>query len=446
MFEIAIGDPHAGYTVLQGPVSPPVVKSTAFFAATSGLFVTEHLEIQLKGTSAQISTFLSVLETVITRATLYDAFTYASPQYLRFQQSAGGPYYLTPISQAFLESNPAGYLHQQSGSRLVILHYTRPNYFDGPKTELPLTGRAGTNITGGYPLLNHTDSGVGHGSTVVIDPGNIVSALPAPLRFELTFSTPAPALNKDLFAGLFSHPASYSDVPFFVYYMALNGGAATPHAAAIQGYYKTFSWTSSSWSPITYYAISPADMVYFQGGSFRPIFHLFVPHAYTDLYFRVQVERPNEVLFVSEPVRSPPGFGYLMLPPINLPPNFLLGEVSPSSFRISLYGFRESGALTSIATDCLTIFPLGSAASFYGLYNLPVAYTLVDDSHRSRFNIRTTAGSGESVSHARVGGPLMLMPAHYNRIFFYGTNESNLMPIDFNYILKAFYYPRVRLI
>lgn len=446
MYEIAIGDSLAGYTVLQGAVTPPAFKATAFFTASADLFVKERLEIQLKGSPAQISTFLATLEAVITRATLYDAFTYASPQYLRFQQASGGPYYLTPLIRPFLDSNPAGYRTHQTGSRLVILHYTRPNYFDGPVTELPLSGRAGTNVTGGYPLLNHTDSGLNHGSTVVIAPGNIASALPAPMRFELTFATPDPALNKDLFVGIFSHLTSYSDTPFFVYYTALNGGVATPDALAIQGNYKTFSWTSAAWALVTYYSVNPADMVYFRGDSYRPVFHLFATHAYTDLYFRVQVERVNEVLFVSEPVRSPPGFGYLMLPPINLPPNFLLGEVPPSAFRVSLYGYRESGALASVAIDCLTLFPLGSAASFYGLYNLPVGYTLVDDSHRNRFNLRTTAGSGETISHTRIGGPLMLMPDQFNRIFVYGTDENNLMPTFRNYNIKVFYYPRVRLI
>ncbi len=445
MYQIAIGDPLAGYTVLHGAsVSPPALKTTCYFTFSADPFVTERIELQLKGTPAQITALLNTLDVVIQRANLYDLAAYPSPQYLRFQTAAASAYYVTPISRVYLESNPAGYIHHQQGSRLITLHYTRPNYFDGPKTELPLSGRAGTNITGGYPLYNHTDSGANHGSTALVNPAHLVTSLPAPLRFEITFTTPGPAPNLDLFVGVFSHPSYYSDLPFFAYYNALIGGSATADGGAIQGNYKTFTWTSAAWEKVTYYNLDSSVILYFSGSTYRPIVHFFAPHAYTDLYFRVQVERSGEVLFVSEPVYSPAGFGYLALPPINLPPNFLLGDVNPASVEIALYAFRESGALTSVDIDCLTVFPLGAAASFYGFVPLLSGHALVDDSHRGRFNLRTSSGAGESVGHTRIGGDLTLRPGHFSRLFFYGSDDLHTMPIVYQYDLLAFYYPRVR--
>ena len=67
----------------------------------------------------------------------------------------------------------------------MVLHYTRPNYFDGDQVELPLTGRAGSDVTGGIAIKNHTDADAADGSTVLIKAADAVSDLPAPLRLEL---------------------------------------------------------------------------------------------------------------------------------------------------------------------------------------------------------------------------------------------------------------------
>jgi hypothetical protein len=72
--------------------------------------------------------------------------------------------------------------------------------------------------------------------------------------------------------------------------------------------------------------------------------------------------------------------------------------------------------------------------------------TLIDDSFRDRFNILTGYTSGESVAQARVGGPLLLFPNSYSRMFFYCANCTNLMPIAYLADLKVYYYPRLRLL
>jgi hypothetical protein len=156
---------------------------------------------------------------------------------------------------------------------------------------------------------------------------------------------------------------------------------------------------------------------------------------------RVQIERYGDVLYRSEPIYATPGYGYIILPPIELPPNYLLREVDPARLQVCIYGLRMSGAATTLDIDCLTIFPLSYAATFYGFINMIYEQTLIDDSFRNRFNILTGYTSGESVAQARVGGPLMLFPNSHSRMFFYCANDTNLMPIAYLADLKVYYYP-----
>jgi hypothetical protein len=115
-------------------------------------------------------------------------------------------------------------------------------------------------------------------------------------------------------------------------------------------------------------------------------------------------------LVETEPVHSPPGVGYVMLPPLELPSNNLLWEVDPAGINLVLYTLRESGLSTTVTTDCVTLFPLAPAASFYGFYNMQVNSFLVDDSSRQRHNIRLISNNYEVIAHARVGGPLLVHP------------------------------------
>ena len=448
MNQIAVGDPIKGFFILDGQsIAAPFVKTIVHFKFSLEPYVQEHIVIQLKGTSSAISSALAKLELVLQRALLYDNVHFVSPQYLRFQPTAGGDYYYTPIDDVYLAANPAGYITQATGSKVVTLHYTRPNYFDGPQTQLPLTGRAGTfNPPNAYPLINHTDSGVGHGSTVMIDKANYSTVLPAPVRFEYSFNSSGIPSLENLFTGIYHHESYNGDTPFFAYYNNLSGGTAFASGAAIQGYYDQFMWGTAAWMFITQYDIAAPNISYFDGRTFRPIIHLFSTHAYADLYLRVQIERAGEVLFVSEPVYSPPGFGYIILPPIEIPPNYLLREATAATHSVCIYGNRGSGASTTLNIDCLTLFPLSYAASFYGFTETFYQQIIIDDSHRNRYNVLTTPPTGESVGHARVGGPLMLFPNTHSRIFFYCSNPADLMPIDYLASVRVFYRPRIRLL
>ena len=448
MYQIALGDDLRGFLILDGAsAAPPAFKATPYFNFSPDPVIQETIEIQLKGTAAQIDLFIARLQQIAQLVTHYQIGSYQSPQYLRFQMAAGGDYFSSPLSSVFLESNPAGFLHQPTGSKVIILHYTRPNYFDGSQpVELPLTGRAGPDVLGGYPWVNHTDSGFNHGSTVLIKPTDLTSHLPAPLRVSFARTTLGEPTFKDFFFGLY-HSFSYaSDGHFFYHYNSIEGGSAVANPGAIEGYYKTRTYTDPNWFNLFKITLPSLTLANLQGHTYRYFLHLFAPHAYPDLYMKVSFEVGGVTLFESDPVHSPPGVGYVILPPLELPPNYLLWEVNPLDVDLFLSTYRESGAATTLSVDCVTLFPLAPAASFYGFYNLPFNAVLIDDSSRQRHNMRIIANNYETIAHARVGGPLLVHPGQNTRFFAYVADSADQVPIDHAATLRLYYYPRRQLL
>ncbi len=451
MYQIALGDDLRGFLVLDGVLAePPAFKATPFFNFSPDPIIQETIEIQLKGTSAQIHQFITRLHQIAQLTLDYQMGSYQSPQYLRFQPTDDPVYFASPLSQVYLETNPAGFLHQQTGSKVIILHYTRPNYFEDTQAiELPLSGRAGADILTGYPWINHTDSGFFHGSTALIKSTYLTTHsnhLPAPLRVSFARSTTGAPTFKDFFFGLYHSFTYASDGHFFYYHNNFLGGTAVADFGAIEGYYKTRSYASNDWFGLFYFILPSATLADLQGHSFRYFLHLFAPHAYTDLYMKVALESGGVKLFESAPVHSPPGVGYVILPPIELPPNRLLWEVNPLDLNVFLYTYRESGTSVTLSYDCVTLFPLAPAASFYGLHNMPVNAVLIDDSSRQRHNMRLNADNYETIAHSRVGGPLMVHPGQSSRFFAYVADATDQIPIDFAATLRLFFYPRRQLL
>ncbi len=442
MNQIAIGD-SSGWTVLDGQsVAAPFRRAAPFFALTTKEQVREKIEITLAGTPAQITTALSTLQKAGLRALAYARGEYAHLQYLRFQQIAGGSYYYAQLSEIAIEENPTGYRDHQKGSLLVSLHYTRPNYFDGDQEELPLTGRGGTDVTGGITIKNHTDAGAADGNTVLIKSADAVSDLPAPLRLEILNTTVGASWYRALI-GAYHHPTFTGENPFFCQATDMTGGTQYMNVAAINSYYRTFTWTSSAWASFLTYVIPSSEIDDLDGRTYRPILNLYESHAYTDLHFRIRLMFGTYVLYVGEAVYADPDYDYIFFPPIQLPPNQLLREVNPMYVEVNIQGFKEDGAAVTLKSDQLLLFPVEYALVFDQFFPFSGATDkLVYDAHRSLSNIRY-GGTTETVSHIRQGGPLLLYPNENTRLFFNFYDSNNNLPIEDTAQIKAFYRPRV---
>jgi hypothetical protein len=443
--QIAVGD-SSNTIVLEGQsVSAPFYHAIPSFVGSSDPYVSEKVDVLLKGTPEQISTGLADLEKIITRAELYARKAYPSPQYLRFQLASGGPYYYAEVSNLYLTCPPEGYKTHSRGSIVAELHYLRPNYFDGPQVEVFLNGRFGENLAGGVPLYNHTDYHIPHGSSVYIKPGSLTSPMPAPLRVELENTTATGAL-KDIYIGVYHHLSNDHEDPFFHNAPDIYGGTLLMNVNAINDYYRRLTWSAVDWTSIASITLTLDTVDLLAGETYRPMVHLFNSHAYSDLYLGFKLQRGLAVIYASEPVYADPDYDYVFLPPVDLPPNQLLRETLPHSLDFVLYAYKASGGTYTLDIDQVQLFPLAYSASFSGFFTMSKDDKLIDDSFRGLSNVRYSASGSETVAHIRLGGPLCVRSGAYNRLFFVMADGSNTVDLMRTATLRIYQRERRRIL
>jgi len=446
MITIGIGDPSSGWTLLEGEfVSPPIKQAAAYFSYSAETIVSERIEIQLAGSAAQISEAITKLQLILQRVQAYNQGDYPSPQCLRFQPVSPGTFYNAQILTGYLETNPAGYLTHASGSLVIMLHYTRPNYFDADPVELALSGRAGSDITGGFTLYNHTDDTAAHGNTALIKKTSFATDLPAPLRIEYTY-TPAVGNLRDLFIGAYHHPSHDSETPFFCQSTDITGGSQIYDANAINDYYCRLTWSATTWTALCSYAISLTNTNILDGRTYRPFVYLFNAHAYDDLHLKIQLQRGSDVLCTCDPIYAAPGYGYVLFPPIEIPPSRLMREQAPHHVEIVFYAQKDSIGTYTLDIDQIMLLPLDYAATFLGFFNMTSGDTLVYDNHRELYNVRYSTAGSETIAHVLQGGPLMLYPESNTRLFFTQAAANNIPYINRTASLRVYYRKRVTLL
>jgi hypothetical protein len=443
MYQIAIGDDVNGFTVLHGAsAATPFRRVAAFFVCASTPEVTEKLEIELSGTSAQISTAIATLGTVISRIKAYKLAAYASPQYLRFKVESGSAYAYAILNHLHFETNPDGYKTRQKGSLLLSLVYIRPNFFDGADTNLLLSGRDGTDVSSGLLLYNHTDGHAAHGNTALIKPAHFSTELPAPLRIQLRRRAGGDA--RDVTMNVYHHPSHVSEDPFFANAPDLVGGTLLHDAAVINEYKRRYTWSSTAWTALFSYALSLDFVNKLDGRTYRPILNLPASFAYLDLYMKMQMRISTYVLYESPPVYCDNNWQRIIFPPCEIPPNQLLREVYPHHVEFVFLFKKTSGASYTIDIDQLCLMPHDYAATFLGFFPFVTDYTLIDDNHRGLHNTRISLAGSETVAHARLGSPIMLWPGSNTRLFFHWISTTNHLEIDSRSRVWVSYRPRVQ--
>ncbi|MFN2303484.1 MAG: hypothetical protein ACK2TV_07100 [Anaerolineales bacterium] len=445
MNQIAIGDSTA-WLVLDGESRvAPYQKAALFLSFSAAEFVKEKIEIQLSGTISEIQSVLEELGRLITRAQDYEQGTYSKPQYLRVQREAAGEYFYSPISNLYLGSNKDGYITRYRGSMIVELFYTRPNYFDGNQVQLKLTGRYGTDQDT-MQIVNHTDDGTYDANTFYVDKKwTTDSDFPAPVRMKINF-TNATGNLKDLFVGNFYHLSSYTEDTFFHHAYGFSTGSNTANAGAIGGYYKTVTWSGTTWATFGYKSLTASETKKLDGRFYRPIIHLYQSHAYTDLYFKIKIQRGSAVLYESEAVFSDPSYGYIVFPPVQIPPNKLLREVDPEPVDLYIYTQHDTSASYIIRWDQLLLLPLDYALFLKGFFNITQNDQIIYDQFRGLHNVIYNVTSGETIGHVAHGGPLLLHPNAYNRFIFLWADSNNTVNIGHSAEITLYWRKRVRII
>ena len=448
MNQIAIGsyaDPGE-WLVLHGDgISAPFRQADYQSAFELGEEIAESIRLSLEGTPEELSAGITALETIRQRNLLYHQTGYPAPSCLRFQMMEGGGYYYTLLKSIEIQVNADSPETHLSGSLLLTLHIIRPNHYDADPVELPLTVGGDEDVLGGVDLINHTDAHSGHGSSVLIKPGDFETDLPAPLRLELV-NTTEDGVMQDIFLGLYHHPVSPSEGMLFCYAGDMLGGLLYPSADAINEHYIRAAWPETDWKALGVWYFSSEAVEKMAGFSYRPVLRFFNIPAYEDLYLQIKIQVGSYVLWEGESVYVDPDYGYVLFPPLRMPPNKLLNEVPAHQVDLVLYGLHETDATYTIEFDCLTLLPLAPGANFLAFYNLYENACLVDDNFLSLQGARFAAEDLEVVAHIRQGLPLTLYPGHYHRMVVLMSDEDNDMDIFQTANLRLYYRPRKRIL
>lgn len=448
MNQIALGDatPGGGWLVLHGDsIAAPFKGADYRPVFETGVSVEETLLLSLEGMPAELAAGLRALERICQRSEKDARTGYPAQQCLRFQVWPGGEYAYAPLIRLAVEVNPDAPDTRLTGSLLVRLHFTRANHFDSDPIELPLSGKAGENILGGIDLVNHTDAHAGHGNSVLMDPADIDSDLPAPLRIELT-NTYAAGVLHDLYLGLYHHPER--DEEDLLIYPASDfmGGALFSNAAAINGYYVRVTWSVAGWTAFGSWLVQNTAVRDLAGLAYRPILRFYDPHGYVDLHLKLKLQAGSVILWEGESVYADPDYGYVLFPPVQIPPNRLLKETLPHHVALTLYGQRDASGAHTFDFDGLTLLPLNPGANFLGFYDLPEDATLIDDGFLGAHNTRFSPVGSETVSHIRQGSELCVWPGEVNRLVLLMADGDNQMDIFRTAKLKLTYRKRKRVL
>ena len=446
MNQIAIGD-SSGMTVIHGElISPPYRRTTCFFNFEDQHEISERIEVEIAGTPTQIQEVLERFNQIRLRAQLYESGSYTSPQYLRFQQAHGDPTTRTPISNLRLAVNREGYLTTRKGSVILTLHYTRPPWFDKGLYSVPLSSRTSSDVVTGVTLVNHCDAGASDFNSVYTKHSGIETSLPAPLKLEIEFLTGASTLN-DLLIGMYHNPGDdRGEGHFYCNASDFSGGTVIYNAGAINNFYRSLSWSANTWTSLATAAITDAMMEKLDYKAYRPILHLFNSHAYSDLYLKCALLDGSDLIYESDPVHADPAYGYVLFPPLHLPPHRTLRDLDPKGLTLAVYGFKDNTSTYVITFDQLILLPLDYAMQFKGFFNMTQGDVFVYDQASGLCNVRTGSGTKEIQYQLPLGGSLMLFPGRTSRFILLWTNSANQVVINDSVKVIAYYRKRTNIL
>ena len=218
------------------------------------------------------------------------------------------------------------------------------------------------------------------------------------------------------------------------------------NADTINETYRRLNWSETDWIALASITLTLDIVDVLAGHSYRPMVHLFNSHAYSDLYLACKLQRGTSVIYAGEPVYADPGYDYIFLPPVDLPPNRLLRETLPHSMDFVLYGYKSTASAYTLDIDQVQLFPLDFAANFKGFFSMSQDDTLIDDSFRGLSNVRYSAAGSETVAHIRQGVPLLARSSAYNRLFFVMANTANQVDIMRTALLSVYQRERRRVL
>jgi hypothetical protein len=427
------------------PSYSPPVKSTAYKQSFTSADIVEDIIIVSIQSSVpgDLLAFISEVDEVINRVNLFQSRPVVSQSYVIYRQNQSDPSYKSFIISLFYEPLGPSIEEITKGSLLIKLHLTRPNYWVGPSTALPLSNGNGSRVITPLSIINHDDTDSSHDNFVTVNPADFSTDLPCPINLKITNTSSSDTLRHlYLFMNVFSNPTG---PPGLLEAEAGTGGTTTASAQCSGGSYKALSWAVTTETLLLTWLINSASSAAFNKNNIKFILRLANVFSYTNLWLKLKFACPSASSFIGETdwILGKPGEILQEFPPIQLPPYSSRNTVFNSPFYLSLNARRTTAGTHNLDVDFLHGYAIDGFSKLEALNPIsPNAYFYLNsysDLRSLQPELITVSSSMFFDSHILYGGKLLLYPGQYARLSFLHDISSGLAPIDRTCSVQAWY-------
>lgn len=319
------------------------------------------------------------------------------------------------------------------------LHLTRAHFWEGARTQIPLTNANGTNDTSGLTVYAHDDSGTGHDNYVQIAAADVAGALPAPVELRMTNIDGAG--RSYLNFRIANNRWSTSLAHVIEGETAISGyGTAASNAAASGGQYATL--TGSGYLTFRWYVPS-ATLEIFRGRYVRILARMWTfPSAIREMRLRVY---DWSGLVARSPLQSvystALGTSYFHdCGVVQLPPTEMSDDTEAWKDVVLELKIATSGSET-MAVDYILLMPAEEGCYRHFVqegYSIANGETVVDGGSPSQ--TYSDDGANRFEIYTSQSAPLLIWPNEAQRLYFAWDGSSGA--IDWKFSVKAYYRPR----
>lgn len=336
----------------------------------------------------------------------------------------------------------AGNLAAQGYGQKIMeyrLHVTRSYFWEGTRTQIPLTNANGTNDTAGLTIYNHDDSGTGHDNYVQIAAADVVGALPAPI--ELRMENTDGAARSYLNFRIANNRWSTSFAQIIEGESAISGyGTSTANGSASAGAYATL--TGSGYLTFRWYVPS-ATLEIVRGRYVRVLARFWTfPSAVRAMQLRVYDWSGLVARSPAQSVYSTAlGTSYFHdCGVVQLPPTEMSDDTEAWKDVVLELKITTSGSET-MAVDYIMLMPAEEGCYRHFVqegYSIASGEEVVDGGHPTQ--TYSYDGANRFEIYTAQSAPLLIWPGEAQRLYFAWDGSSGA--ISWTLAVQAFYRPR----
>ncbi len=400
--------------------------------------VAEQAELICKGTTAaNMRSALNSIERLCEAAARRRASGKGTRVYVEYKPVDGDSLYRSELyggRLVYSEEPGARRFGEASPAIKVAFVFERAPWWEGPEVELAISSQGYVAATGGRRITNN-----GMDNWVQVAAGLVEGAIPGPLRLRLTNDTGASQDYRHFFVGVntFASPSSF--VGWHQGESDLSGSGSTSLATCSNGYYRTFSVTSTE-QLLASWLLTAAEMT--SGGRWCRLLARMASYDYTKrVRVRPVIRDYNGLVTLWEGsqiwlsgaagVVELQDFGSIPIPP---------GAYSSEYAQCRLCLQFQADSSTTLSLDYVQVVPMDGYRSIEQVgYQAPNGGAIeIDEGDES---VYYWDGSKRWPLHVATGPGLYIWPNTLQRIYVL-HDEGWTSPIANTFSVRCWHRPR----